>query len=124
MERTVKHPGSCPSKPLPLGRLVITQGVNTKLMENIRSLSNDEMVQFAAVQMFIKRYLSRHSTGDWGDLDEHDTQANAMALEEGTRVMSVYNDVEYIEGHPTKDRIYIITEYDRSATTILFPSEY
>lgn len=124
MERTVKHPGSCPSKPLPLGRLVITQGVSTKLMENIRSLSSDEMVQFAAVQMFIKRYLSRHSTGDWGDLDEHDTQANAMALEEGTRVMSVYNDVEYIEGHPTKDRIYIITEHDRSATTILFPREY
>ena len=38
--------------------------------------------------------------------------------------MSVYNDVEYIEGHPTKDRIYIITEHDRSATTILFPREY
>ena len=61
--------------------------------------------------------LDRHVTGDWGDLDPHDTRANNRALKDGDRIISNY---------PIGDdvRIWIITEWDRSATTILLPSEY
>ena len=62
-------------------------------------------------------YLLRHMTGDWGDLDEEDIQANKDAVAHGTRVFSAYN-------LPTKAKIWIITEWNRSSTTILLPEEY
>jgi len=62
-------------------------------------------------------YLCRHAAGDWGDLSLEDMRANAAALKEGTRLLSTYH---------MKDgkKIWIITEADRSATTILLPHEY
>ena len=60
--------------------------------------------------------LVRHLHGDWGDLDEHDKQVNTDALEQGGRVLSTYGT----EG----SNVYIITEADRSVTTILRPDEY
>ena len=60
--------------------------------------------------------LSRHLRGDWGDVDEYDQRENAIAVFEGYRIISAY---------PTMGgRLWIITEADRSATTILLPSEY
>ena len=56
--------------------------------------------------------------GDWGEhLNGHDIKANAVALREGGRLLS---------GYQTRagDDIWIITEADRSATTLLLPSEY
>jgi hypothetical protein len=61
--------------------------------------------------------LRRHWTGDWGDLDAEDQAANDLALTEGTRLFSAYN-----LGDDTT--IWIITEWDRSITTLLLPSEY
>ena len=61
--------------------------------------------------------LKRHASGDWGDVPSDDAKANHMALQSGSRLLSAYrieNDV----------RIWIITEADRSATTILLPSDY
>jgi hypothetical protein len=61
--------------------------------------------------------LSRHVTGDWGDLSTHDRIMNEEAVRDGLRIMSVYP-------FPNGVRLYIITEADRSMTTVLLPSEY
>jgi hypothetical protein len=62
-------------------------------------------------------YLSRHGHGDWGDLTDDDQQANIEALAGGTRILSAYH---LIDG----TKIWIITEADRSMTTILLPEDY
>ncbi|QXI31558.1 hypothetical protein HU752_020000 [Pseudomonas vanderleydeniana] len=64
-------------------------------------------------------YVNRHLTGDWGDLGDEDKQSNEYALEHGLRLFSAYNiDTE------GEDKLWIITEADRSCTTLLLPSEY
>ena len=61
--------------------------------------------------------LGRHVHGDWGDVDEEDWQANDVSLQEGTRLLSAY--------HTTSGtKFWVITEWDRSLTTILLPSDY
>lgn len=60
--------------------------------------------------------FKRHVRGDWGDLDEQDKQANDKALQDGSRILSAYGKGE--------TKLWIITEADRSATTILRPDEY
>ena len=62
-------------------------------------------------------YLARHEEGDWGDLDEHDVKANAEALVHGLRLLSSY-------GLSNGMKIWVITEADRSATTVLLQEEY
>lgn len=62
--------------------------------------------------------LHRHERGDWGDLDAEDRAVNRKALLWGQRLLSVYVLSE------TKEKIWIITEADRSVTTLLLPSEY
>ncbi len=62
-------------------------------------------------------YLSRHLTGDWGDLDAEDVAGNEVSLREGFRLLSAYH-------LPDGTRIWIITEADRSVTTLLLPDEY
>ncbi len=66
--------------------------------------------------------LSRHLKGDWGEVDEEDKQTNDEALKQGDRLLSAYNDTRF-PGHGVST-IWIITEADRSVTTILFPDEY
>jgi hypothetical protein len=61
--------------------------------------------------------LRRHLSGDWGELDDHDKAVNRQALEMGLRVMSSYRI-------RTGAKVWIITEADRSVTTVLLPSEY
>ena len=60
--------------------------------------------------------LNRHQTGDWGDLEDDDKEANEEALVNDTRIFSSYSIA--------KDKIWIITEADRSFTTFLMPSDY
>lgn len=61
--------------------------------------------------------LGRHRRGDWGNLDAEDKQRNDSALVDGSRIFSAYQVAETV-------RLWIITEADRSATTILLPEEY
>lgn len=61
-------------------------------------------------------YLNRHLSGDWGDMCDEDKESNETALKEGLRLFSSY----IING----EKLWIITEWDRSATTLLLPSEY
>jgi len=69
------------------------------------------------------KFLKRHLFGDWGEVCAEDKQLNNEAiahegdLDKQQRVMSVYKTSK-------NEIIWIITEYDRSATTILLPSEY
>ena len=62
-------------------------------------------------------YLKRHVTGDWGDLDTADVAENELSLVQGFRLLSAYN-------LPDGTRVWVITEADRSATTVLLPDEY
>lgn len=84
----------------PLGRVLITTGAEEKL----------HPAEVIAA-------LRRHARGDWGELDPDDHAENQLALREGLRLFSVYRD-RY------ETRFYIITEADRSVTTILLPDEY
>ncbi len=60
--------------------------------------------------------LDRHVHGDWGDLDEDDTRANEVGAKYGSRIVSTYSVED--------ERLWVITEADRSVTTILRPDEY
>jgi len=62
-------------------------------------------------------YLSRHVSGDWGELGPEDKRANENALRDGDRLLSAYV-------LSTQERLWIITEADRSYTTLLLPEEY
>ena len=85
---------------VPLGMLVATPNA----LANVKS---DE----------IQKALQRHVSGDWGELDDDDKKANDEALQTGERLLSAYKTA-------TGTKFWIITEHDRSATTILLPSDY
>ncbi|MBN8505536.1 MAG: hypothetical protein J0L58_13785 [Burkholderiales bacterium] len=69
--------------------------------------------------------LGRHLSGDWGDLCSEDKAANDAALESGqARLLSAYTLRRTAYGVEETDRLWVITEWDRSVTTILRPSEY
>ena len=89
------------TKKFDLGRVVITIGA--------RDIIQDSMPK-------LNEIIARHQNGDWGDIDEEDKELNDMALSSESRLLSSYS----IDGH----RIWVITEADRSSTTILLPSEY
>jgi hypothetical protein len=62
-------------------------------------------------------FLSRHVTGDWGELCEDDRKENQLSLEKGFRLLSSYKT-------NSGDRVWVITEANRSHSTILLPEEY
>lgn len=90
------------SSRFPLGRTVCTQGA-------LEALSRTGETPLP--------YLVRHAGGDWGDLDQDDKAENEAAITDGLRILSAYRLADHT-------RIWIITEADRSATTILLPEEY
>jgi hypothetical protein len=84
------------------GRLLATPGVLSEI-----EASGDSLLDL----------LARHLTGDWGVLDSGDQRANDNAVLFGDRILSAY-----LLTNGTK--IWVITEWDRSATTCLLPEEY
>ena len=62
-------------------------------------------------------FLDRHVNGDWGEVPEEDKQENEFSVQHGFRIVSAYTT-------SADEKIWIITEADRSSTTILLPSEY
>ena len=62
-------------------------------------------------------FLLRHKHGDWGDLDPEDKHVNEEALRHGQRLLSAYHTRR-------SDKLWVITEWDRSVTTLLLPEEY
>jgi len=85
----------------PLGRIVATAGV----LQLFNSQAN-----------VLTGLLARHQSGDWGQLSNEDWEANDQAIAEGWRILSVYR----VAGI----KVWIITEADRSTTTLLLPEEY
>jgi hypothetical protein len=65
----------------------------------------------------VQQALRRHATGDWGDLSPEDRQENDLSAREGFRILSAYTDTQ-------GTKFWIITEADRSATTVLLPEDY
>jgi hypothetical protein len=65
----------------------------------------------------IESALRRHSRGDWGDLDSKDRQQNDRAVERGGTIASIFRATN-------GDKFYVLTEADRSVTTVLMPEEY
>ena len=64
--------------------------------------------------------LHRHAQCDWDEMDPEDRALNRQAITNGTRILSAYT----ITGVPGDTRVFVITEADRSVTTILLGSEY
>lgn len=87
-----------------LGKLVMTKAVHERMILN------------SAFATGVLCSLQRYINGDWGDLCESDKAENEKAIKENERIFALYNI--------GNEKIYIITEWDRSATTILFPYEY
>jgi hypothetical protein len=85
-----------------LGQTVMTVGAMEALEE-----ANQTAVEF----------LARHQSGDWGEVCEHDRKENEFSLREGFRLLSAYRTNLGV-------KIWCITEYNRSATTLLLPEEY
>lgn len=83
-----------------LGRMLMTPGVQERVPPS-------EML----------RALRRHARGDWGEMDKVDCAANDAALRDGGRLVSSYRT-------EAGTKFWIITEADRSATTVLLPEEY
>jgi len=61
--------------------------------------------------------IRRHQAGDWGDVNDEDRQENELSLQEGFRLLSVYHSAKGV-------KFWIITEADRSASTVLMPDDY
>jgi hypothetical protein len=85
-----------------LGQIVCTPGA----LQALETTSNSA-----------SQFLVRHALGDWGDLCDEDRQANDEALADDLRILSAY---KLSDG----TKIWVITECDRSATTVLLPEEY
>lgn len=95
-------------KKFELGRTVVTRGID------------ELMGKDSDFYVFVMNSLFKHARGDWGDLNPEDAKLNDAALTSGEdRIFSVYK----CDGIPD-GKIWIITEWDRSVTTVLFPSEY
>jgi hypothetical protein len=85
----------------PMGDLYITRGAK-------------EVVSHQDVQTF----MTRHQNGDWGLVGPEDWEANEQALVHGLRLLSIYRTTDQ------EQLVWVITEADRSATTVLLPEEY
>lgn len=92
-----------------LGQIVSTAGVSSKAEDD---------KEFAH---FVQKSLGRYYKCDWGETCDEDCGVNDEAVENGDRVLAVYH-YKNTDGSTTV--IWIITEWDRSVTTILFPDEY
>ena len=87
----------------PLGQIVATPGALTALEKAGQTPTE---------------FLTRHVRGDWGELCEEDRNENQLSLERGFRLLSSYRT------NAGDAKLYVITEADRSVTTILLPEEY
>ena len=86
----------------PLGHIVATPGTLNTLAE---------------AGQLPSEFLGRHVDGDWGDVCAEDARENELSVELGYRIMSVYHTA-------LGEKLYVITEADRSATTLLLSGEY
>lgn len=103
-----------------IGRLFATPG-SLSLLAELRDAGKPFSVQQAAQaddpMSLVLPYVRRHVSGDWGDVGRDDWAANDEALKVGARLFSAYQLT-------AEARLWVITEADRSSTTVLLPDEY
>ena len=92
----------------PLGRTLMTQGP--------QRVVNDPTDPRLTTRLLISLF-DRHQAGDWGEVGTEDWALNDSALQDGNRLLSAYT-------LPNGVKVWVITEWDRSATTVLLPDEY
>lgn len=88
-----------------VGRLVATNKIDERMQNDVE------------FQLFVKISIGKYIRGNWGDTCAEDAELNDQAVKDGDRILAVYNFSE-------TESIWIITEWDRSVTTVLFPDEY
>ena len=86
----------------PFGRVVATPGA-------LHALEKAEQLP--------AEFLDRHVNGDWGEVPDADKQENEISVEQGLRILSAYTT-------GAGDKIWMLTEADRSATILMLPEEY
>ncbi len=96
-----------PDQLFPLGRVMMTTNLQGRVQEANPEHWEEELQQL----------ITRHASGDWGDLDEEDKRENQLSLRRGFRIFSSYTTASEI-------RVWVITEADRSRTTALLPEDY
>ena len=96
-----------PAQLFSLGRVVMTTNLQHKLTETLSQGWDQEL----------KAMMDRHVSGDWGDLGEFNRQQNDRALKKGGRIFSAYYASD-------GTNVWVITETDRSYTTVLLPEDY
>jgi hypothetical protein len=87
-----------------LGRIVMTDGIETLLATHEADVD------------VLAPLLVRHQSGDWGDVDDGDKRENDLSVQDGFRILSAYRLYH--------EKVWVITEADRSVTTVLLPREY
>ena len=95
------------------GQIVATAGAAAALAVLARTLE-------IKTEQIASALLRRHLAGDWGDVDDEDKAMNDAALVDGSRLLSAY----HVGDSQTPIKFWIITEADRSFTTLLLPNEY
>ncbi|MEJ7862727.1 MAG: hypothetical protein WKF90_13945 [Pyrinomonadaceae bacterium] len=86
----------------PLGQIFLTIGAREALEDSNQTPSE---------------FIARHQTGDYGDICEDDRRENELSVKEGFRILSAYKTSQDV-------KIWVITEADRSSSTLLLPEEY
>ena len=97
---------------VPLGWKVATAGVVEWMLDDAERMA------------WVSTVLTRHAGGDWGDVDAEDARANDEALRDGGRLLSAWRLPEHARGSAPDDRLWVLTEADRSVTTLMWPSDY
>ncbi len=87
-----------------LGKIYMTSGIDNEIKKDNKYIK--ELINC----------ISKYLTGNWGDLEDYDKKANENALKNNERLLGSYST--------SKGKVYLITEWDRSSTTIMFANEY
>ncbi len=96
-----------PEQLFPLGRIMMTTNLQGKIQEANPEHWEEEL----------QGLIARHASGDWGDLGEEDKGENDLSVKRGFRIFSAYATSHGF-------RVWVITEADRSVSTVLLPSDY
>lgn len=107
METKINRNRFSKKAPFPLGSIYITPGAQEALCKGSCDPTDGE----------VRNALTRHMRGDWGDVCDEDWKENDFSLEHGFRILSAYKSKDGV-------KFWVITEADRSSTTVLLPDEY
>lgn len=122
-----------PTRPFFTGQLVITKTLALGLLRGAGDERKADRVTASPAILFpwtrgtiesLTKLLARHEAGDWGAVDAEDAAENDASLREGRRLLSSYDLQVSGDGEEPARTIWVITEWDRSKTTFMYPEDY